>query len=98
MTSNSTSDPKYGLIKTSSSEVASLSTLLSRNESLSLTMTSIKDLFVSFMLDIDELRDDCGAKVDLIEKLKKECCAKSDYIRVINKRLHNMAHNPVCYD
>ena len=73
----------------------SLTTALARNESISLDMTSIKDLFVSLTQDIDELRDDCCTKFTLIEKLKKECKAKADYIATINKQLDDMAQNPV---
>ena len=70
-------------------------TALARNESISLDMTSIKDLFISLIQDIDELRDDCGNKITCIEKLKKECKAKTDYIATINKQLDDMAQTPV---
>jgi hypothetical protein len=64
-----------------------LTTALARDESISLDMTSIKDLFISLMQDIDELRDDCSSKDAFREKLERECQAKADYIRKINKQL-----------
>lgn len=73
----------------------SVTTALARNEPISLDMTSIKDLFISLIQDIDDLRDDCMSKSTFIEKLKKECNAKTDYIGTINKQLENMAHRPV---